>query len=159
MGLFDNLFMAVDLVKSGIASYKAESKLEELAQQSQDDYDDVLTDESRALYAEYKKLKDQKDAMEPTEEITEEQQKLDEQLMQAVVDYLLSLTGIASLPKSFRNQIPEAIAEWQRTNDLPMEIMEKRMMKVAKTDEEREVVRQILDEAKKEMDEEEAATQ
>ena len=150
MGLFDNLFMAADLVKGGIAAVKAVDKMEELAEKLYDDYWDVQTSETKRLYKQYKSAKKKYDDNEDLDKQTE----LSDAAESAVASCILSATTNASLPKSFREEIKSAIAEWQRTNDLAMEIVEKRLMKVAKTDEEREIVRQIIDEAMAEEEEE-----
>ena len=60
----------------------------------------------------------------------------------------MSAVANPAISKKFNKEVTDAIAEWNRTNDLPMEIFEKRMMKEAKTDEERAEIRKALDEIK-----------
>lgn len=144
MGLFDGLFMAVDIVKGGIAAAKASDKLEELAKRSKDDYDDVLTAESRSLYEKYGALRKKRDDTDDMDE----QNDLTEEVENAAVAYLVSLGTNASLPRSFRNELQEAIVAYQKANDMPYEMLEKRFMNMAKTDEERDFVRQCMQAAK-----------
>jgi len=145
MGLFDGLFAAADILKGGIAAFKATEKLEELATTSMDDYDDVLTDESRKLYQTYVDLHAKQ---EDTEDI-DEQNAMTDDVEGALVAYLVSLGANSSLPRSFRNEVQGAIVEYQKANDLSFDLLEKRFMKMAKTDEERDFVRQCMEEAKK----------
>ena len=143
MGLFDNLFMAADLVKSGVAAYKASERLEELCNQANDSYDGSFTDENRRLFADFEKAT--KAASEAT---GDDQAKLSDAKDEAAIAFLLSAVANPAISKKFNKEVTDAIAEWNRTNDLPMEIFEKRMMKEAKTDEERAEIRKALDEIK-----------
>ena len=142
MGLFDNIFMAADLVKSGIASYKATERLEELIGQANDFYGDSFTEENKGLYTAFKKAADALTACTNTDETSGLSDKKDE----AAIAFLMSIAANPAISKKFGKEITDAITEWNRTNDLPMEIFEKRMMKEAKTDEERAAIRQVLDE-------------
>ena len=145
MGLFDGLKLAKDLIKGGIASVKACDKLDELVEKSQDDYEDVLSPAEKQLYREYKELYDRKEE----EEDIDRQNEMTEGVEAAEVAYLLALTKNGSLPKSFRDQIAPAVEEYRRTNDLPYEIVEKRLRKMAKDDEERAFVDQLMEEVRK----------
>lgn len=143
MGLFDGLFMAVDLVKGGVAAFKATERLEELCGQSIDYYEGSLTEDNTKLYEEYKALVKKKDAIEDADK----QNEMTEDVEKALVSYLMSVSTNPAISKKFASDIQSAIAEWQKCNDMPNEVFEKYMMKQAKTPEEREAVRKILDEA------------
>lgn len=140
MGFLDNIFMAADLVKGGIAAYKASEHLEELAQQAIDFYEEQFTDESKKLYADYKKLKEKYDATSNAEESN----KILEDVEKALVAFLLSLATNPTISKKFKQEITDGIAEYNRTNDLPEEYFEKYMMKMAKTPEEKAEVKRVL---------------
>lgn len=142
MGLFDNLFLAVDLVKGGVASFKASERLEELAGQAIDFYDQSLTEDNRRLYNEYQRLKGEYDALAADDDSSA---KMDE-MEKALVAFLISVSGNPAISNKFSNDINTAIAEWQKCNDMPTDIFEKYMMKNAKTEEERAAVRKVLNE-------------
>lgn len=146
MGLFDSIFMAADLVKGGIAAFKASERLEELVGQANDYYEGSFTEENKALYVAFKKTSDALAATTDSDETSKLSDKKDED----AIAFLLSIAANPAISKKFGNEITEAIAEWNRANDLPMEIFEKRMMKAAKTDEERDMVRKFIDETKEE---------
>lgn len=146
MGLFDNLFMAKDIIAGGIAAFKASEKLEELIGQSIDYYDSVLSDENREFYAKYTELNKKKEATEDTEK----RNAMTDEVEKAMVEYLLSVCANTSVSKKFRDDVQAAIAEWQKANDAPMEIFEKHMMRQAKTDEERAEIKRVMEEVKAE---------
>ena len=145
MGLLDGLFLAKDLIASGINAFKASERLEELVGQSIDYYDGVLTEDNKALYAGYKTIKAKQDAIENIDE----QNAMTEDVEKAMVAFLVSVSANSSVSEKFRSDVRTAIAEWQKSNDAPDDIFEKYMMKQAKTEEEREAVRQIMEEIAK----------
>ena len=62
--------------------------------------------------------------------------------------YLAALAADASFPQAFRGEITQALAEYAKTNDMPMDIFAEHMMKQAKTEEEKAEVRKALEEMK-----------
>lgn len=135
--------MAADLVKGGIAAFKASERLEELCQQATDFCEGMFTDENKKLLKEYTALKKKQDAIKDAEESN----KMTDDVEKALVSFLLSVAANPAVSKKFTADVKAGVAEWNRTNnDLPMEIFEKRMMKEAKTEEERAEIRKVLDE-------------
>lgn len=146
MGLFDGLKLAADLVKGGIAAYKASEKLEELVKRSRDEFKNLVKPEQEQLYQEYATL----DNAKLKETDTDKQNEMTEKVEAAAVAYLTALAADASFPQAFRDEITQALAEYAKTNDMPAEVFEKYMMKQAKTEEEKAEVRKVLEEMKAE---------
>lgn len=144
MGLFDGLKLAADLVKGGIAAFKASEKLEELVKRSRDECKNLVKPEQEQLYQEYANL----DSAKSRETDTDKQNALTEKVEAAAVAYLSALAADASYPQAFRAEVTQALAEYAKTNDMPAEIFEKHMMKQAKTEEEKAEVRKALEEIK-----------
>jgi len=144
MGLFDGLKLAADLVKGGIAAFKASEKLEELVKRSRDECKNLVKPEQEQLYQEYANL----DSAKSMETDTDKQNAMTEKVEAAAVAYLAALAADASFPQAFRAEITQALAEYAKTNDMPAEIFEKHMMKQAKTEEEKAEVRKALEEIK-----------
>lgn len=142
MGLFDGIGMMVDIVKAGISAAKASGKLDELVTRSQNEFKASLNAEETRLYQEYVALVGAKSL----ESDTEKQDAMTKQVEAAEVKYLQALGEDASLPKAFRDEITASLAEVARAEDGEAfdGIMEKYMMKQAKTPEEQEVVRLML---------------
>ena len=146
MGLFDGIKMAADLVKGGIAAFKASEKLEELVKRSQDEYKSLVKPEQAKLYQEYASL----DRAKLKETDTDKQNALTEKAEAAAAAYLSALAADAAFPQAFRDEVTQALAEYAKTNDAAMEIFEKYMMKQAKTDAEKEEARKALEALKAE---------
>ena len=149
MGLFDNIKLAADLVKGGIAAFKAVEKLDKLAERSRDEYKSLVNADEERLYKAYLNAKD---AYEK-EEDTDKKNELTEKVEAAEVAYLMAVGEDASFPAAFRSEIAAAIAEYRKTNsdEAMMGVVDKWIMRQAKTDEEKEAARQILDEARADM--------
>ncbi|MEE0028135.1 MAG: hypothetical protein U0J70_11130 [Atopobiaceae bacterium] len=139
MGLFDGLKAMKDIVSGGIAAAKASSRLEELADQAMEDYDDVLTPEQVKLYKTYQAEKKKLEGIEPGDEWNAQSDKSEK----ACVEFVSSLFTSTSLPKSYRNNLKQAVEEYARTNDASA-IFEKAMMRYAKTDEERAEIKKAI---------------
>ena len=143
MGLFDGLKTMVSLVSDGIAAVKASGALEDLAEQAINDYGDALTPENKALYDEYKTLKEKQ---EETEDI-DASNELYEPIEEALMAFMLAVAANPNVPAEFTSKAANAVVELQKANDAPMEHFKERLMKVASDDEERAVVEQIWQEA------------
>ncbi len=139
MGLFDGLKAMTDIISGGIAAAKASGRLEELADQAMEDYDDVLTPEQVKLYQAYKAEKEKLDDCEPGDEWNAQSDKSE----QACVEFVSSIIAFSALPKSYRNNLKEAVEEYSKTNDVSA-IFEKAMLRYAKTDEERAEIKQAV---------------
>lgn len=140
MGLFDGIKMMADLVKAGVSAAKASGKLDELTERSQEEFKSLLKPGQAKLYQDYKALADAKEK----ESDIDKQNAMTEKVEAAEVAYLAALEADASFPKAFRAEIVLALEEFRKANDMPAEIFEKHMMSQAKTDEEKEAVRQIM---------------
>ena len=146
MGLFDNLKMVKDIVKSGIDAFKANEKLDELVKRSLSEFGAKITPAEKELYNSYKKLKDK---YENTEDIDAANAMMEE-VEQSELAYLLSLAENKAIPEEFRNAVRDAAAEYARANGAAIDIVGKRMMKAAKTDEEKKYVEDMIAELRKE---------
>ena len=143
MGLFDGLKMVTDIVKGGIASFKATEKMDALVERSQKEFDRVLTPRQKELRTQFMALKKKK---EETEDI-EAQNAMIEEVEAAEVMFLTSLTKNPRLAPDYRDEIKAAVAEYNKAEASVMDSFKNRMMKLAKDDEERAFVEQILKEA------------
>lgn len=151
MGLFDGLFATIDIIKGGVAAAKASERIEQLVEQSMDEYEDKLTADNKRLYRVWSTKKKNYDKAVENDSFKDDDERNAEMeaVENAAVQYLMSLGANPSLPSSFKTEVKQGIAEYEKANDLPYELLEKRFMKMAKTDEEREFVRQCMEEAKK----------
>ena len=70
--------------------------------------------------------------------------------IKAEVEFLMSVAENPAISAELKDTIKAAIENYIKANNAPMEMLEKRFMKMAKTDEEKEFVRQMMDEVKKE---------
>ena len=68
----------------------------------------------------------------------------------AEAEFLMSLVENPNIPAEFKKEIQAALAAWTKANDAPAEMMEKYFMKMAKTEKEKDFVRKMMEEAKKE---------
>ncbi|MBQ9492527.1 MAG: hypothetical protein IJR54_02165 [Oscillibacter sp.] len=146
MGLFDGIKLAADLVKGGIAAFKASEKLEALVKRSQDEFKSLIKPEQAQLYQEYMTL----DRAKAKEEDTEKQNALTEKVEAAAVAYLSALGADDAFPKDFRAEITLALRDYAKTSDFAEDVFEKHMMAQAKTEEEKAEVRKALEEMKAE---------
>lgn len=99
-----------------------------------------------ALYAAYTAMKEKKDAttdQEAANAMIEEAEK-------AEVEFLMSAAENPAISAELKDTIKAAIETYIKANNAPMEALEKRFMKMAKTDEEKEFVKQMMDEVKQE---------
>ena len=136
MGLFDGIKLVGDIIKAGAAAVKASEKLEELIDRSRKECAG-LNPEQEKLYQECKALRD---AKEKDPDVS------DEKVEAAEVKYLKSLEDDASVAKAFRAEITLALEEYARANEGAIDdVLGGYMMKQAKTDEEKELVRLMLE--------------
>lgn len=146
MGLFDGLKTMFDIVKGGIEAYKATEKMDEVVAKIMAENKESLRDEDLALYSAYTALKEKKDAAKDQEAAN----AMIEEVEKAEVEFLMSVAENSGISPEVKDAIKAAIETYIKANNAPMEILEKRFMKMAKTDEEKEFVKQMMDEAKKE---------
>ncbi|MBQ9618380.1 MAG: hypothetical protein IJR48_08450 [Oscillibacter sp.] len=142
MGLFDGIKLVGELVKGGIAAAKASGKLDTLVERSQGEFGGLVKPEQAKLYQDYAALR----AAQEAETDADKSNALMEKAEAAEVKYLSALEDDASFPKAFRAEIALALEEYARTNEGMMEdILGKYMMKQAKTPEEQEAVRLMME--------------
>lgn len=146
MGLFDGLKTMIDIVKGGIEAYKATEKMDEIVAKILAEYKDSLRDEDAALYAAYTAMKEKKEA----EKDQEAANAMIEEVEKAEVEFLLSVSENPAVPAELKDAVKAAIENYIKANNAPMEMLEKRFMKMAKTEEEKEFVRQMMDDVRKE---------
>lgn len=64
--------------------------------------------------------------------------------------FLLSVAENPAIPAELKDAVKAAIENYIKANNAPMEMLGKRFMEMAKTDEEKEFVKQMMDEVKQE---------
>ena len=142
MGLFDGIKLVGDLVKGGIAAFKASEKLEALVERSRNEFKSLIKPEQEQLYQKYATLNHAKGK----EEDVEKQNALTDKVEAAAVAYLSALAADDAFPKDFRDEITQALREYVHANEGAMDdILGNYLMKQAKTDEEKEAVRLMLE--------------
>ena len=146
MGLLDGLKTMIDIVKGGIEAYKATEKMDEIVAKIMAEYKEQLRDEDLALYTAYTAMKEKKDATTDQEAAN----AMIEEVEKAEVEFLMSVADNQAIPAELKETIKAAIETYIKANNAPMEMLEKRFMKMAKTDEEKAFVQQMMDEVKKE---------
>ena len=146
MGLFDGLKTMFDIVKGGIEAYKATEKLDEIVAKIMAEYKDQLTAGDLALYDAFQALKEKKEA----EQDTEKANAMIEEVEKAEVAFLMSAASGEAIPAELKDTVRGALEAYTKANNAPMEILEKRFMAMAKTDEEKAFVQQMMDETKAE---------
>lgn len=146
MGLFDGLKTMFDIVKGGIEAYKATEKMDEITAKLLAEHKDSLRDKDAALYAAYTALKEKKEATTDQEAAN----AMIEEVEKAEVAFLLSVAENPAIPAELKDAVKAAIENYIKANNAPMEMLGKRFMEMAKTDEEREFVKQMMDEVKQE---------
>ncbi len=146
MGLFDGLKTMFDIVKGGIEAFKATEKMDEIVAKIMAEYKDQLRDEDLALHKAYTDMKEKKDATTDQEAAN----AMIEEVEKAEVEFLMSVSDNPTVPTELKDMIKAAIETYIKANNAPMEMLEKRFMKMAKTDEEKAFVQQMMDEVKKE---------
>lgn len=146
MGLLDGLKTMIDIVKGGIEAYKATEKMDEIVAKIMAEYKEHLRDEDLALYTAYTAMKEKKDATTDQEAAN----AMIEEVEKAEVEFLMSVADNQAVPAELKETIKAAIETYIKANNAPMEMLEKRFMKMAKTEEEKAFVQQMMDEVKKE---------
>ena len=140
MGLFDGIKLMADIVKAGVSAFKASEQLEKLTERSRSERLN-LKPEQEKLYQAYKALYDAKEK----EEDVNKSNALTEKMEAAEVKYLVALEDDASIDKAFRAEITLALKEYARANEGAIDdVLGGFMMKQAKTDEEKEIVKLML---------------
>ena len=142
MGLFDGIKLVGELVKGGIAAFKASEKLEALVERSRNEFKGLIKPEQEQLYQKYATL----DYAKVKEKDVEKQNAMTDKVEAAAVAFLSALAADDAFPKDFRDEITQALQEYAHANEGAMDdILGNYLMKQAKTDEEKEVVRLMLE--------------
>lgn len=145
MGFFDTFRVMKDIVTGGIEAYKAGEKLNELIEKATDDYEDVLTAQEKSLYETYKKSSEAYNDNSDTDKTNELLEKLEDDR----IAFLEALTQNSSLPKSFRNEIKDALEEFKKADNKALNTLGEVLEKNAETEEERAEIRRQLQDTKK----------
>ena len=141
MGLFDGIKMVGDIVKAGVAAFKASEKLETLVERSRNDFKSLIKPEQEQLYQKYATLDDAR----AKETDVEKQNAMTDKIEAAAVAYLSALGADDAFPKGFRDEITQTLQEYARANEGAIDdILGNYLMKRAKTDEEKETVRLFM---------------
>ena len=145
MGFFDTFKVMKDIVTGGIASFKAGEKLDDLSEQAINDYEDVLTDAEKSLYKQYKNsaqaYSDNTD--------TDKNDALTKKMEDDRQTFLESLQKNSSLPKSFRNEIQNALTEFAKAENLAVDSLGETLEKYAENDEQRAEIRRTVEQERK----------
>ena len=142
MGLFDGIKLVGELVKGGIAAFKASEKLEALVERSQNEFKGLIKPEQAQLYQKYATL----DYAKVKEKDVEKQNAMTDKVEAAAVAFLSALAADDAFPKDFRDEITQALQEYAHANEGAMDdILGNYLMKQAKTDEDKEVVRLFME--------------
>lgn len=145
MGFFDTLKVMKDIVSGGIASYKAGEKLDELIEKATYDYEELFSSEEASLYRKYEKSK--KDYDDNTN--SDKNDDLLKRLEDDRINFLEALTKNSSLVRSFRDEIQTAIEEFKKADNLALDSLGEVLEKHAESDEQRDEVRQKIDDFKR----------
>ena len=148
--MFESIKAMKDIVSAGIDAYKASEHLDAVVKEAKNEYKEQFTDDEKALWKQVKSLKKEHDAVDTSsgKEAQEKANALLTEVEKAEMAFLMALSKNKDLPKEFRKECKAAVTNYIKTNDdAPVEILEKYLMKAAKTDEERESVHQMIEEA------------
>ena len=145
MGFFDTLKVMKDIVQGGIASYKSGEKLDELIEQSMDDYKKFLSADEKNLHKKYLKAKEAYEENFSDDENNTLLQKFED----AQVEYLEALEKNSSLPQNFIDEIKTALEEFKKADNMALESLGETLTKYAENDEERESIKKALEDEKR----------
>ena len=148
MGLFDTLKVMKDIVQGGVAAYKADEKLDELIARIKEEYKDRLSEDELALRKAYKKAKSALDESE-SRLSDEEKQKLQRKVMDRKLAYLSAVSENPDLPGDFREELANAVEAYKRAENMALNSLEETTVKMAESEEDRQKVRDILDDFKR----------
>ena len=140
MGLFDGLKIMGDIIGGGIEAAKAGLKLDELVEKSVNEYDSKRTAAEKKLYTDYLLLKDKQDK----EKDQEKSNAMIEDVEAAEVAYLTAVSKNRAMPAEFTSEITVALIDFKKANGAAMEKVKNRMLKMAKTDAERQEVLEMF---------------
>ncbi len=138
-----------DIVTTGIASAKLVSQMEKLAETAQNEYKSQFAPADSAFSLKYRKAKEKYEKAQETGASDEERNRLSEESEDKLAVFVKSLSRNEKLPLEFRANCEKTAKEYTETKDAAINAMEARFMKMAKTDEEKESVQKIMNEARK----------
>ncbi|MBR1553839.1 MAG: hypothetical protein IJ644_00415 [Oscillospiraceae bacterium] len=144
--MFEGLKAMGDMIKSGIANFKACEKMDALTEKARNDFKDKHRPADNAFYLKYKKASEKAENA-PDTLSDDEKTALSDAREAAQVVYLSTLVKNDTLPEDFRNEIRAVLEDYQKNT--PSEIFERCMMRYAKTDKEKEEMKQLIQDATK----------
>lgn len=133
MGIFDGFKVAKDIIQGGIETAKACEALDEAVKKSITEYESRLTSTDKELYLNYKVLCDKEEKLTDMDA----KNQMSEEIEAAEIAYLTSLLSNIAIATAFKSEIKAAIAHYNTANAEAMERVKKRMLSMAKTEEER----------------------
>ena len=117
-----------------------------LVEKAQNEFKDKHRPADRVFYLKYKKASEKAENA-PDTLTDDEKTALSDAREASQVVYLSTLVKNDTLPENFRNEIRTVLEDYQKNT--PSEIFERCMMRYAKTDKEKEEMKQMLEEATK----------
>ena len=138
-----------DLVTTGIANAKLVKRMTEAADKAHSEFKGQFSAANSAFSLKYRKAKEKYDQLAENGTGSDEAVKANEEMEDKLAVFVKSLSKNEQLPLDFRAECEKLAKEYTDSKDAAIKAMENRIMKIAKTDEEKETVRKIFDEAKK----------
>ena len=148
MGLFDELKTMKEIIGGGIAAAKAGDALDDLFDRSIVQYEDLLSDQEKTLLAKAKDLREAYDqALDDNDNDDEEDFTALEQWEIARSLFLTALLGNDSIPQDFKDEVKTKLEEFKVADNFADEFVEKALINMAETDEERDYIKQVMAES------------
>ena len=145
--IFDVIDTMVDIVKGGIDSYKSGEKLDELIEKSITEYADVLSDDEKAMHKKYINAKTAYEE-QAVEFDNDKKNELLQQSEKCQVEYLEAIEQNDALPKDFRDEIKNSVAEFKEANNMALENLEKKFTKRAENEEQKQLIKKTFEYSK-----------
>ena len=108
MGLLDTFKAVGDIIKGGIESYKADSKLDDILADVWTSYEDKLTSADKEAYLKYKVLQEKIDAQQ-SKDSSKVTNEMNEERDAAKLAYALQLAKNDSLPEELKSSLEMAV--------------------------------------------------
>ena len=137
MGLFDTFKAVGDIIKGGIESYKADSKLDDILAEVWTSYEDKLTSADKEAYLNYKMLQEKIEAQK-SKDVSRVTNEMNEECDAAKLAYALQLAKNDSLPQELKNSLETAVETVKKVDAQTIERIKQRMLSACKTEEERQ---------------------
>ncbi len=147
MGLLDTFKAVGDIIKGGIESYKADSKLDDILADVWTSYEDKLTSADKEAYLKYKVLQEKIDAQQ-SKDSSKVTNEMNEERDAAKLAYALQLAKNDSLPEELKSSLETAVETIKKVDAQAIERIKQRMLSSCKTEEERQSVLKSFEDKK-----------